>query len=242
MKFNKILMSTLVGCALLTPIILSSCSIKNSGTSSNNEEQKPKTIPVPFQSSLYDTWDPASDTLTFGCFNNPTYEIPNVEEWFNNESNNGRNYYKSTNPINDEVYDFYACDNDSTSKPVSSNPLFKTIDKFYTWIRKSENNYEVSLQAPNENIEDKLFNFNIFNWNFITNPNCDISIYIYIYTHNYDSNVITNTKYIWKVEIQTYPRIGYEWQINRYDDNGNYNNRRTIIFEFYFDNLTSTNQ
>ena len=180
MKLNKILMSTLVGCSLLTPIILSSCSIKNSGTSSNDEEQKPKTIPVPFQSSLYDTWDPASERLTFVSTNNPTYEIPNVEEWLKNESNNGRNFFHE-----EKIYGSTKSDSFSCGIILDGNlhpPLFKTVNDFYTWIKKSENNYEVYLQAPNTDIEGKLFKFNTFNWDFITNPNCYVGIYIYIYS------------------------------------------------------------
>ncbi|WP_412031948.1 hypothetical protein [Malacoplasma muris] len=179
MKLNKILMSTLVGYSLLTPVILSSCSIKNSNSSSNNEEQKPKTIPVPFQSSLYDTWDPTSNSLTFGTSADTTYEIPSVDEWLKNESNNGRNFSHKETIYGSTKDDSFGCD--SRLDGNLHSPLFKTVNDFYTWIKKSENNYDLSLWAPNENIEDKIFNFRTINWDFITNPNCYTSIYIYIY-------------------------------------------------------------
>ncbi len=181
MKLNKILMSTLVGCALLTPVILSSCSIKNYDSSSNDEEQKPKTIPVPFQSSLYDTWSPRDNFLIFSASANTTYEIQSVEGWLTNELNNGRNFEHKEEVNEKTKNDVFSVQRwDSTLH----QPLFKTIDDFYTWIKKSENNYEIQLNPLNDNNDkDKWFNFKIFNWDFITNPNCYVYIYIYIYIY-----------------------------------------------------------
>ncbi|WP_412031951.1 hypothetical protein [Malacoplasma muris] len=179
MKLNKILMSTLVGCSLLTPVILSSCSIKKSGTSSNDEEQKPKTIPVPFQSSLYDTWSPGDNFLVFSSAAKTTYEIPNLDEWLNNELNNGRNF-KHEEEIN-VTLKFDSFSYSSNFIGSSDPPPFKIVNDFYSWI-KSENNYEIYLLNVHGDNGDKLFKFSTFNWDFITNPNCYVYIYIYFWT------------------------------------------------------------
>ncbi len=180
MKLNKILMSTLVGCSLLTPVILSSCSIKNSSSSSNNEEQKPKTVPVPFQNPLYDTWTPEKNYLDLNIVSaGAPYEIPNVDEWLNNESNNGRNFNHREETNGSNKFDVFTCSYNWNGD--SNQSLFKTIDDFKVWI-KSENNYEFLLYKPNVDFDNaKTFNFKTFNWDFTISTNCYIDIYIYFW-------------------------------------------------------------
>lgn len=243
MKLNKILMFTLGGCGVLVPVVLSSCAT-NSTTTSNNYNSKE--IPVPCAVDLYDS---DNTKINFAStYPNVQYEIEDINQWFQKESNNGRNYlwdkssYGGDNGTEKITTDYFLITNYISPCPISSNPLFKNNEEFYTWIRSDKINHTFNfydIKKSNNKSESKVYKFTDFNWSFLSNPNCNVAISI-ITNNIVDTTTVHRT--ISVIRIDAWPKSGSQWLVNRNNNSGNYNNTKQMIINFVFADPNQNNK
>ncbi len=235
MKLNKILMISLGCCGVLVPFVLSSCSTNSTRTSIDYNS---KQIPVPCPADLYDS----NNTKPQFANMNPTsqYYIENVNQWFQNELIDGRNYrwdkstYEGGNGTQQRTTEYFSITNYISHNPTSSNPLFKNVEEFYAWVRSSTINHTFIFYGnnnSNNNSDSKIYQFNDFNWSFLANPNCNVSI---VLMTNYMTDTTVAHRNIMGIRIDAWPKTGSEWLVNRSDNSKNYNNTKQLIFLFSF--------
>ncbi len=239
MKLNKFLITILLGSGTLVPIVLSSCSVSNSNSITNNNDNTPKEkIIAPFQNSLYDSL-PGNELYFYVNDDNltiPEYKLDDINQWQQSELNAGRKYDVSTNNNLDDIdnitfSDSFICSYFSDDVSTNSDVLFKDLNSFYTWIKKDQ--VEYSFYLNNEISTNKTsFAFNSFDWSFLMNPNCNV--YAYLETSWYNISNVTNERLIAHIKLVAFPKRGYEWDIKRTSNNGKYNNNKFIEFSFNF--------